>query len=94
VRVMRTTTTTIGRDGRVSQRVEEHVLDGGRQQAPDGGRGAGVDTRGALREALRTLAAPLIAAASSVAMRAVTRALAAAAGAFLRAIVRRLLGGR
>jgi hypothetical protein len=95
-RIMRTTTTTIGRDGRVSQSIEEHVLEGAHQQAsePGGGREAVANTRGLLRDALRTLAAPVIAAASSVAVRVVTRALVTAGGAFLRAIVRRLLGGR
>ncbi len=87
---MRTVTTTIGRDGRVSQHVEERSLGGAQHQesAPQPAPAAG------LRDMLRALAAPLIAAATSTAMTVFTRWLMRAAGMFVRALVRRLLGGR
>lgn len=92
---MRTVTTTIGRDGRVSQRVDEYSLGGTQQRstAPAGEREV-TQEAGPLREALRALAAPFIAAAGSAAMRVLARAAVRAVGAAINLLVRRLLGGR
>ena len=98
-RVLRTVTTTIGRDGRVTQQVEERSI--GRTT-----RGAARSGRAAQAEAaahddapnppgiLRQLLAPYIAAAGALAAQAATRALISFVSAAVRAIIRRLLGGR
>ena len=99
-RIVRTTTSSIGHDGRVTQRVEERSL------GYAGGRAAGASSQqqpgqqqpppppSLLRNALRALAAPYIAAAAATAVRVLSRALVAAAATFVRALVRRILGGR
>jgi hypothetical protein len=99
-RVVRTVTSSIGRDGRVTQHVEERSLGGGRgggtQQYTQTQRGDDTSqpSRSVLGDLLKVLAAPYIAAAAGSALRVLTRALAAAAAAFLRALLRRILGGR
>ena len=97
-RVLRTVTTTISRDGRVSQQVEERSIGRTTRGASRSGRAA--EAEAAARDdapnppgILRQLLAPYIAAAGAFAAQAATRALISFAGAALRAILRRL-GGR
>jgi hypothetical protein len=98
-RILRTTTTTFGPDGRATRRVEERSLgQAGEAQRPGYTRRDAYEPAqpavGGLRDALKALAAPFIAAAMSTVVRSLSRALRAAAAAFLRALVRRILGGR
>ena len=98
-RVLRTVTTTIGRDGRVSQQVEERSIGRTTRGAARSGRAAQAEA--AARDdapdppgILRQLLAPYIAAAGALATQAAIRALISFVSAAVRVILRRLLGGR
>ena len=98
-RVLRMVTTTISRDGRVSQRVEERSI--GRTTRGSARSGRAAQAEAAARDdvpdppgILRQLLAPYIAAAGAVAAQAATRALISFVSAAVRAVLRRLLGGR
>lgn len=105
-RVVRTTTTTTHRDGRVSQHVEERSMGRTTRGAARSGRAAQAEAaapddgsqperQGLLRDAFRQLLGPFVAAAGSMAAQAATRTLVRSfVGAALRAVIRRLLGGR
>ena len=103
-RVLRTVTTTIGRDGRTTQRVEERSMGRTTRGAAHSGRGARAEAaagddsvperQGLLRDAFKQLLGPYIAAAGALAAQAATRTLISFVGAALRAVLRRLLGGR
>jgi curved DNA-binding protein CbpA len=104
-RVVRTTTTTTHRDGRVTQRVEERSMGRTTRGAARSGRAAQAEAaapeeygaperQGLLRDAFKQLLGPFIAAAGSMAAQAATRTVVSFAGAALRAVIRRLLGGR
>ena len=98
-RVLRTVTTTIARDGRVTQQVEERSLGRTTRGAARSGRAAQAEA--AARDdapnppgILRQLLEPYIAAAGALAAQAATRALMSFVSAVVRAILRRLMGGR
>ena len=98
-RVLRTVTTTIGRDGRVSQQVEERSIGRTTRGAARSGRAAQAEA--AARDdapdppgILRQLLAPYIAAAGALATQAAILAVISFVGAAVRVILRRLLGGR
>ena len=97
-RVLRTVTSVIGRDGRITQHVEERSLGWPEGRAVPRARPSASQEReqaapsapGVLADMLRALATPYIAAAAASAM----RVLAAAAVGLLRTLLRRILGGR
>ncbi len=102
-RVLRRTRTVINRDGRMTQEVEEHSLGGGgtwqrpsdsqetqQQQQQQQQQRAGTG----LLDVVHAIAAPLVVAAASRAMKVATRALTGAVVGIVRAIVHRIAGGR
>ena len=105
-RVLRTVTTTIGRDGRVSQRVEERSIGRTTRGAARSGRAAQAEAaaggddesvperRGLLRDAFWQLLGPFVAAAGATAAQAARRTLISFLTSGIRAIVRRVLGRR
>ena len=103
-RVLRTVTTTILRDGRVEQRVEERTIGRTMRGAARSGRAAQAEAaagddgmperRGLLGDAFRQLIGPYIAAAGAVAAQLATRSIISFVTAAVRTVVRRLLRGR